>query len=320
MQSLPWTYCHAIIYESLVRAAPLSPDNLTPSVSLVTEEWMPQVFHVRPNLVGTPCLQTAFHECDISKPLHHLVMCDSTLAYLAVGREHCHAQPVFRVSAYVSFYTSLVFHKVAPYQRKIAAVCRLVEELGTKTGFCLWGLGNDEKTAGVFVYAMYKSHFRIVRVIALHIPHMPCHSVYQCAMEISHTGMHHHAGRLVHDHHLVVLIDNIQRYVLWLYRRVVPWSIEHQRHCIAGLHLVIAFHGLTVNMDETGIGSFLYPVPAGMLQMLEQELIYTHGLLPLVGIYAEVFKELRGIVLYVFYIVNENVIVRNHNSQFVSTF
>ena len=73
-------------------------------------------------------------------------------------------------------------------------------------------------------------------------------------------------------------------------------------------------------MDETGIGSFLYPVPAGMLQMLEQELIYTHGLLPLVGIYAEVFKELRGIVLYVFYIVNENVIVRNHNSQFVSTF
>ena len=58
-------------------------------------------------------------------------MGNGRLTYLRVGRKHFHAQPIFWVTADVTFYPTLVFYKVSPNQGIIAAMGCFVEELLT---------------------------------------------------------------------------------------------------------------------------------------------------------------------------------------------
>ena len=80
-------------------------------------------------------------------------------------------------------------------------------------------------------------------------------------------------------------------------------TVEHERHHVAGAHLVVALHGAVVDVYEAGIGRLLYAVARGVLQLLTHELVYPYGLLPGVGLEAEVLVQLLVIVLYLLYVV-----------------
>lgn len=93
----------------------------------------------------------------------------------------------------------------------------LVEELLAKRCLGIGRLGYDEQAAGVLVDAVHKTHLRVVGVERLEVAQMPCHSVDERPIEVAGTGMHHHAGRFVDHHHIVVLIDDVERYLFRLY-------------------------------------------------------------------------------------------------------
>ena len=109
--------------------------------------------------------------------------------------------------------------------------------------------------------------------------------------------MHHHAGGLVDDHQVVILVDYVQGNVLGLDGVVVVGAVEHQRHHIPGLDAVTALDGNVVYVYEAGLCRGLNTVARGAGQMDEEKLVYPEQLLPAVGRYAEVFVERVGVLL-----------------------
>ena len=155
MQGLTGADSHAVMNESLVRGCKFSTQNLVASVSLVGKERMAQMSHVGTYLMGSPCLQSAFHQCNGSKAFQYVVVSDGWLANLAVNGVDGHLQTVLRVTSYVAFYDAVVFLERSPHQCIVLAFGGVVEELLAKVRLGLCCLGYYQQAAGILVYAMY---------------------------------------------------------------------------------------------------------------------------------------------------------------------
>ena len=200
-------------------------------------------------------------------------------------------------------------------------MCGLVEELLAKVGLSVRRLGYHEQSAGVLVYTVYQSHLGVVGVEGLHVSQMPCHGIDERTVEVAGTGMYHEACRLVDHHQHIVLIDNIEWYVLRNDGVVVSWTVEHQRYHIARPDLVVALHGLAVDMYEARIGSRLYAVAAGVLHVLGQELVYPQWCLPLVHLQFPVLVQLLSVpnVAQLVEVVCQFKIIFHHQPIFLTT-
>ncbi len=223
---------------------------------------MTNVLHVGTYLVGTSRFEHTFHQRGVAETLKHTVVSHRRLARFRTGRKHRHAQTVFGVAPDVAFYASGVFLEVTPHQRRIAAMGGFVEELCPQLRLGVWGLGHYQQSACVLVYSVYQSHLRVVRIVRRQIAQVPRHSVNQSSAEVSAPGMHHQSGRFVHNHKVIILIHNVERYVFRLYRGVEVRPVEHQGYHIAAAHLVVALHRTPVYIHESCIGSVLYAVAA----------------------------------------------------------
>jgi len=240
---------------------------------------MPDVLHVGTYLVRASGLQDALHERGVAKALQHLVVCDSRFADTRLRVEDLHAQPVFGVAPDVALDAALVFDEVSPDECVVGAVRRLVEKLLAQCRLGLRCLGHHEQTTRVFVDTVHQSHFRIVGVEGGHIAHVPGYGVDQRAREVAGSRMHHHTGRFVDHHQIIVLVDNVQRDVLRDDAGVVLGMVEHECDDIARPYLVIAFDGFASHADVSCVGCCLYAVAAGVLHVLGEKLVNAYGCL-----------------------------------------
>ncbi len=265
------------------------------------------MLHVGAYLMGASRFEHTLHERGVAETLKHAVVCHGRLARVASRRKHRHAQAVFRVAPDVALYASGVFLEVAPHQCRVAPVGGLVEELRPQLRLCVGRLCHHEQSAGVLVNAVYQSHLRVIGVVCGQVAQVPRHGVDQRAVEVAATRMHHQSGRLVHHHQFIVLIHDVHRYVLRLYRGVEVRAVEHQSHHVAAAHLVVALHRPSVHIHESRIGGVLYAVAAGVLQLLGQVFVYPDGSHALVGLHAEVLVQLLVAAVefaFKFYFVN----------------
>lgn len=86
------------------------------------------------------------------------------------------------------------------------------------------------------------------------------------------TWMDHHARRLVDDEHLLVLKQNVQRDILWIYRPLLRRG-DHDAHPIARSNWVARLHRATVDGDMTFVDQFLNIGPRSSYLMLRQKAI-----------------------------------------------
>ena len=191
----------------------------------------------------------------------------------------------------------------------------VVEELQSQPRLCLGSLRDDEQTTGVLVDAMDESHLRIVGVEARVVLQMPRHGINQCAMEVAGTGMNHHASGLVHNHQVVVLVDDVERDIFCLDRAIVAWTVEHKCHHVAWPYLIVTLHWSVVHMHEAGIGSLLNAVARRVLHLLLHVFVNTQGSLP--GVYdeAEVLVQLGA-----FYLIGASILLVADQIQLVKIF
>lgn len=127
VERLARTYLEAVFDELAVAAGPIAAQYLKTSVTPVGKQRMADMPHVRPYLMGTPCLEYALYKRNIAEPLYYAVMGYGVLAYPRVRRKHSHAHPVFKVSADVALNAPLIFGKITPDQGIVTAVGGLVE-------------------------------------------------------------------------------------------------------------------------------------------------------------------------------------------------
>ena len=97
------------------------------------------------DLVGTACLETAFHHSHISETLKHLVMGYSMFSVISV-REYPESHTVVRIASDVTDDGSFILLQVAPYDCYIATLDGMHEELFRKIQLGLIVLCHNEKS------------------------------------------------------------------------------------------------------------------------------------------------------------------------------
>ena len=132
MQSLSGTKLKAVLNIGLVGRRTFATQYFGASITFVAEHGVADMLHVGPYLMGSACLEDAFHEGDIPKTFKHPIMGDGGFAHFAVWRKHCHAKPITWIAPDVTLYASLVFCEIGPHQGVIAAVSGFVEELSIR--------------------------------------------------------------------------------------------------------------------------------------------------------------------------------------------
>ena len=103
MECLTGTNFQATTYELPVMGSRLAAENLRAAIAFVAEKRMPDMFHMSADLVSTSGFQSAFNQGDRAELFQHAIMRHCRFADFAVGREHGHLHPVFRMTGYVAF-------------------------------------------------------------------------------------------------------------------------------------------------------------------------------------------------------------------------
>ena len=138
---------------------------------------------------------------------------------------------------------------------------------------------------------------------------MPGNGVYQRLVPVAAARVHHEPGRLVHNHQLLVFIYDVERDVFRLYGVVVLGMVEHQGYYVERPDAVVALDRAVVYVHKPSIGSALYAVAAGVLQLFQQELVYSQRFLSFVHDNPQVLVKLLSLLVrYVFDVVFSHVL------------
>lgn len=210
-------------------------------------------------------------------------MCDGMLACITIGRIDCHAEAVTDVASDIPYYGSAVFLKISPYKSVVFALGSFIEELQTEMSLGIGCLGYDEQSAGVLIDAVNEYNFGIIHIELRSIAEMPCKGIEKSTAPIAESGMDYQSGWLVDDQKVVVLINDVERYLLGEYLVVVVGTVEHDLNDICGLDTIGTLYGFSVNMDESCISSFLHTVTTGICHNHEQVFIYPEQGLSLIA-------------------------------------
>ena len=202
-------------------------------------------------------------------------MCYRRFAYTAFRREHSHTETVFRVTPYIAFYASLILSGISPYQGIVSTGSGFIEELQPKTRLGFGGLGYHKQSAGIFINAVYQSHFRIINIKVRIVFQMPSHGIDQSAIEITAPRMHHHASRLVDNHQAVVFIHHIQGDIFCFYSGIERRMVQPYGHNVQRFDPITTFHRPVIDLYETSLCRLLDSVAGSILQMQEQKLVHT---------------------------------------------
>ena len=114
---------------------------------------------------------------------------------------------------------------------------------------CKGCLRNNEQARCILVDTVHKTHLWVIGIEFGIILQMPCHGIDECSVCISTARMYNQACRLVHDHEVIILIDNIERDILGDNGIVVGRGVECDHNLVAWLYLVVALYNLSVDGD-----------------------------------------------------------------------
>ena len=291
VQRLAGTYLEGVAHEGFIGGGGLAPQDFHAAIALVGEEGMSDALHVGADLVCAPRLQYTFHPCDRPEGLQHAPVCHGGLTHLALGRQHRHALTVTRVAGDIALYPTLLRLEAAPHEGIILTFRAFNEELMAEVCLRLGRLRHNEQPAGVLVNAMHKTHTWVVGIVFGIVTQVPGQRVHEGAGVVSHARVHHQPCRFVDHQQVIVLIDDVERYVLGHDLRFHTRMVQHQRDHIQGLHPVVAFDRTVVDMDATRLCSALDACAAGVAQVFHQELIHAQERLPLVCHHATMLVE-----------------------------
>ena len=244
---------------------------------------MADVLHVDADLVGASRFQTTFDEVDIAQPFEHPVMRHGVFAVLPVG-EDGHFEPVAQAASDVSFDRSLFLFHVAPHQRVIDPVDRVVEKLSGQPGVGALVFGHDQNAGRVLVDAVDQSGSHVAALEKRQVLQMIGQGIDQRARIVAVAGMDDHAGRLVDDNQVVVFIQNVERNVFGDDFQFAERVGHDDLYPIRGLHLITRLDGRAVHQNVAGVGRRLYAVARNAFHPVGQELVDAqHGLSPVDG-------------------------------------
>src|ERR1035438_3268607 len=110
---------------------------------------MPDMAEMCTDLMCSSGLKGAFHKRNVAEPLKHLIMRYGTTSFLLFFID-LHNEPILYITADKSCDRTFILLKIAPHQRGIFPVNRVVEELLSQFHLHQFVLGNKKDATGVF--------------------------------------------------------------------------------------------------------------------------------------------------------------------------
>ena len=261
------------------------------AIPLVIEKGMADRGHVHADLVGTAGFQAAFHHGNETVALQHLPVRNGPFAFLRIVID-LEAQAVVGIPADGPLDGAFVLGQVAPDHGRVDAVYGMDEELVGQVQLGRGILGHHQKPGGVFVNAVHQHAHPLVFGIGLLLEaQVEGQGVHQRAVVVAVSGVHHHAGRLVHHQHVIVFIYYIQGNVFREYLQAAALVRHNELDHVARTDHVVGLYGNVVHQHIAHLDGLLHPAPGGVLLVRGNELVYTHRLLPPVGDKTKMLKQ-----------------------------
>ena len=212
------------------------------------------------DLVGAAGFKLALDEGDVAEPFHHSVVGDGMFALFTVG-EDGHYEAVARVAAHVPDDGAFVLFEVAPHEGAVLAVNGVVEEVGGQLDLRLLRLGHDQNAGGVLVDTVQQQWLDLFAILIFLSLKMIGEGIDERAVVVTESRVHHHAGRLVDDDEVIVLVHDVERDVLGDNLEIAGRTGQQDGNDIVGVYAVVRLLRLPVHKDTIGFGGFLYAVP-----------------------------------------------------------
>ena len=114
------------------------------------------MLHMNAYLVSAAGFQYTLHQCDITETFHHLIMCDGFLTMLTIGVGG-KLFPEAQVPADMGYHRPFVFPDIAPNKGHILPPNRMIKKLLCQHSHALFGLGQYNEPAGVFIDAVHQA-------------------------------------------------------------------------------------------------------------------------------------------------------------------
>ena len=322
MQCLPRADGKAVLHELTVFLRGQSFQYFATAVFFVGKEGMTYIFHVHPYLVCAPGLEAALHECDVGEffknpPMGYSVLGFRVRLYIFIYAEGGAVGSIASESARDS---AFVVRESAPDEGIVGAARGMVEELECKVGLRLRCFSHKKQSAGVLVNTVDESYIGVVDVEVSVVTEVPSKGIEQGVLVVPVPGMNNKSGGLVEDEQAVVLIDNIEWYVLGEDGVVVRLMVKQDLKQVERADFVVAAYGLAIDPDMTGIGSILNAVARGTRHVVCKILVDTQRGLPFVHSASPPLKEfvlfavVRRVAIYVF--VWQHQYQKNSSSSF----
>ena len=212
-------------------------------------------------LVRAARLQTAFHHGYEAVALKNLPVRHGPFSLFGIVI-YAEAKAVVGIPADGPFNGTLVLCDVTPNNRCIYPVYAVYEELVRQIELCRRVLGNDQKAAGILVYAVHQdAHPFIFRIRSLGYPKVECKGVYKRTAVVAVTGVDHHSGGLVYDHEVIVLIYNVKGNVFREDLQPAALIRHHELYHVLRTDYVIGLCRDIVNQHVPGLNGLLHAAP-----------------------------------------------------------
>ena len=302
MQHLSRTEGEAVFDKLAVFLRTQSFEDFASAVFLITKEWVPYMLHMHAYLVCASCFQSTLDERDIRELLEHSPVGDSLFGlrtFLEVPYAVDSAVAV--IARQGSFDCAALLLERTPDERVIGAFGGMVEELTGEVGLRFGRLSNEEQTGGIFVYTMDETDIGIIdiddwTIVERRMLEMPGEGMEEGVLIVTMSGMDDESGGFVHHQQVIVLIDDIERYVLRRDGEIMRFMIEQDLYNITRFDAVVGCDRFSVRPHVTRVRSRLDTVAAGVGHVLGKVFVYAFFALPLVHLTAPTLKkEIRTI-------------------------
>ena len=259
------------------------------------------MLHVNSNLVGTPGFESALYQVHVAKALQHLVVGNSMLTLIAFG-EDIHLKPILNATANMPDDGALILRQITPNQRCIYALGGMIEELLGDVGVGKLVLGNYQNARRVLIDTVHQSGTHIAALKQRKILKVVGKRVHQGSGVVAMTGVHHHAGLLIYDDNVIILVKDIERNILWDDLQLPAGIWKHNRDGIERFYLVARLNRLTIYKDISGIGSALNAVARHLLHAVGKPLVDAKHALSLINAEAEMLVQARLLLFFLLFL------------------
>ena len=172
--------------------------------------------------------------------------------------------------------TLISFH-IAPHKGYILAFGSLVKKLLSQVQHSLFGLSDNQQSAGIFIDAMHQP--RSVTAVVRQVFKVIDQRIDKGTAIVAVSRVYYHPRRLVYHQQTIVFIHYLQRYIFGYQQILVRRMCKIHLHLIVSFHAMIRFYRLTIYEYIPLFSRLLHLIASSVFHEVHQKLIHAQRFL-----------------------------------------